>query len=529
MDLAKFWLERCKTSHTTCESVRDQGWRPSRLLHWSSALEETLVLHLAEEEDYGYDVTYLTLSHRWLGYEQMKLQTFNSQSLREHVHFDRLKAAIQDALKLAQHLGYNYLWYRVDLLCILQNDAKDRSEHIAQMHKVYSNSICNIAAFDAANASEGCFYVRDKQSVQPFRVSLDGDSSDEARHIMRPSRLDTRVVLQDCLLNERAWVLQERVLAPRTVHCCRTQLYWECRAGEASETWPNVVPSAASGGDARSFTLNSIFSDDMRSSSRGDAVHRAIWHQLVQDFCRRSLTYPEDKLRAFEGISEAWRSMHGGEYLFGLWRDRLPGDLLWGSRGHEGLVSIAPDQFVAPSWSWASVDGHYRPPTYGEHGHFVATVDSIRELPKDSLDSIASSGQGTTSAQCESATLYLHGHVVQLRCFEHKKGVFVLAPCTDAPSQDWDTLVYEHSAKDILLDNSTQPPPDVVTCIPIWCSDEHDEILGLVLTPTPGNHAQFQRLGIFEVHSPARPSPSSRLARVTTLLLEHTESAIAIV
>ncbi|KAK5736552.1 hypothetical protein LTR17_007371 [Elasticomyces elasticus] len=546
MDLAKFWLERCKTSHATCESVRDQGWRPSRLLHWSSALEETLELHLAEEEDYGYDVPYLTLSHRWLEYEQVKLQTFNSQSLRERVVFDQLKAAIQDALKFAQHLGYNYLWYSlrrtraktnvradwVDLLCILQNDAKDRSEHIAQMHKVYSNSVCNIAASDAANGSEGCFYARDKQSVQSFCVHLDSDNSAEARHIIRPSRTDTRAVLQECLLSERAWVLQERVLAPRTVHCCRTQLYWECRAGEASETWPNLVPSAASDGDARSFTLNSIFSDNMRSSSRGDAIHRAIWHQLVQDFCRRNLTYPEDKLRAFEGISEAWRSMHGGEYLFGLWRDRLPGDLLWGSRGYEGLASNAPDQFVTPSWSWASMDGHYRPPTYSEHGHFVVTVENIRKIPKDSLDSVMSSGEGTTSGKCESATLYLHGHVAQLRCFEHKKGVFVLAPCTednDAISQDWDTLVYEHSAKDILLDNSTQPPPDVVTCIPIWCSDEHDEILGLVLTPSPGNHAQFQRLGIFEVHSPARRSPSSRLARVNELLLDRTESTIAII
>ncbi|KAK5727480.1 hypothetical protein LTR15_003376 [Elasticomyces elasticus] len=355
MDLAKFWLERCKASHATCESVRDRGWRPSRLLHWSSALEESLVLHLAEEEDYDYDVPYLTLSHRWQEHEQVNLQTFNSHSLRERVDFHQLKAAIQDALKFAQYLGYNYLCTfvfvpsislnyilpnvlaGVDLLCILQNDAKDRSEHIAQMHKVYSNSICNIAASDAANASEGCFYAHDEQSVQPFLVRLDDDSSDEARHIIRPSRTDTRAVLQKCLLSERAWVLQERVLAPRTVHCCRTQLYWECRAGEASETWPNLVTSAASDGDARSFTLNSIFSDNMRSSLGGDAIHRAIWHQLVQDFCRRNLTYPEDKLRAFEGISEAWRSMHGGEYLFGLWRDRLPGDLLWGSRGHERI------------------------------------------------------------------------------------------------------------------------------------------------------------------------------------------------
>ncbi|KAK5685564.1 hypothetical protein LTS10_003645 [Elasticomyces elasticus] len=547
MDLAKLWLECCKESHTTCGTVRDQGWRPSRLLHWSSALEETLQLHLAEEGDYGYDVPYLTLSHRWLEYEQVKLQTFNSQSLRERVDFDQLKAAIQDALKFAQHLGYNYLCTfigvssislhyvlpnvlaGVDLLCILQNDAKDRSEHIAQMHKVYSNSICNIAASDAANASEGCFYARDKHSVQSFCVRLDGDSSDEARHIIRPSRTDTRAVLRDCLLSERAWVLQERVLAPRTVHCCRTQLYWECRAGEASETWPNLVPSAASDGDARSFTLKSIFSDDMRSSSRGDAVHGAIWHQLIQDFCRRGLTYPEDKLRAFEGINEAWRGMHGGEYLFGLWRDRLPGDLLWGSRGHEGLAPIAPNQFVAPSWSWASMDGRYRPPTYSEHGHFVVTVENIRKAPKDSLDSVMSSGEGTTSGKCESATLYLHGHVAQLRCLEHKEGVFVLADEDDAPSEDWGTLAYEHSGKDILLDSSTRPPPDVVTCVPIWCSDQHDEILGLVLTPSPGNHAQFQRLGIFEVHSPARRNPSSRLARVTTFLLERTESTIAIV
>jgi hypothetical protein len=39
-------------------------------------------------------------------------------------------------------------------------------------------------------------------------------------------------------LSRRAWTLQERILSARILHFGKTQLYWECQASKASETWP---------------------------------------------------------------------------------------------------------------------------------------------------------------------------------------------------------------------------------------------------------------------------------------------------
>lgn len=45
-------------------------------------------------------------------------------------------------------------------------------------------------------------------------------------------------------LNRRAWVLQERMLAPRVLHFGDTQLFWECQEQEASESFPDGIPLA---------------------------------------------------------------------------------------------------------------------------------------------------------------------------------------------------------------------------------------------------------------------------------------------
>ena len=45
-------------------------------------------------------------------------------------------------------------------------------------------------------------------------------------------------------LSRRAWVLQERLLSPRTLHYTKRQLFWECRASKACESSPNPCPKS---------------------------------------------------------------------------------------------------------------------------------------------------------------------------------------------------------------------------------------------------------------------------------------------
>ncbi len=53
-------------------------------------------------------------------------------------------------------------------------------------------------------------------------------------HVMRPHQFNSDVI--QAPLNERAWVLQERVLSQRAPHFTESQVYFECRRGFLSES-----------------------------------------------------------------------------------------------------------------------------------------------------------------------------------------------------------------------------------------------------------------------------------------------------
>lgn len=77
---------------------------------------------------------------------------------------------------------------------------------------------------------------------------LINDLSDEQLECLRrlaPLAASTNVPVTKVLeapLNQRGWVLQERLLAPRILHFCRRELFWECCETAASETYPSGLP-----------------------------------------------------------------------------------------------------------------------------------------------------------------------------------------------------------------------------------------------------------------------------------------------
>jgi hypothetical protein len=54
-----------------------------------------------------------------------------------------------------------------------------------------------------------------------------------------------RIDIEEAPLNQRAWVVQERLLAPRVVHFTDRQLYWLCAQLTASESLPRLGPNQA--------------------------------------------------------------------------------------------------------------------------------------------------------------------------------------------------------------------------------------------------------------------------------------------
>ena len=81
----------------------------------------------------------------------------------------------------------------------------------------------------------------------------------------------------------------------------------------------------------------------------------------------RELTKGADKLIALSGLAHSYyeregkpgvshkdyKAGHRGKYGAGLWEADMPSALLWRSRSAQ-----RPSEYRAPSWSWASVDGH---------------------------------------------------------------------------------------------------------------------------------------------------------------------------
>ncbi|KAJ0114986.1 hypothetical protein J7T55_001393 [Diaporthe amygdali] len=62
----------------------------------------------------------------------------------------------------------------------------------------------------------------------------------------------------------------------------------------------------------------------------------------------------KDILPALAGVARRYGERHGKTYLAGLWKEDLPGALMWKKWGNDVLLP-RPLQHVAPTWSWASL------------------------------------------------------------------------------------------------------------------------------------------------------------------------------
>jgi hypothetical protein len=100
---------------------------------------------------------------------------------------------------------------------------------------------------------------------------------------------------------------------------------------------------------------------DSQAENAPESLH--CWYQAVNEFCRRDITQPGDRLPAIAGLAkEVARRLPRKEspeletdYHAGVWFSDLHRGLVWGARGR-AMTSKTP---LGPSWSWASVELRY--------------------------------------------------------------------------------------------------------------------------------------------------------------------------
>lgn len=336
-----------------------------------------LKLILASEVTLPAD--YATLSHCWGSHLPLRLLTSNLSAFRREIPFNKLSKTFQHSITIARHMKVPYLW--IDSLCIIQDSPSDWLGESATMASVYSNSCFNISAAHAPNGDAGCFTTRDPTVLVPLQLNVPwaGMGTSAGLHFVLEKDWWQRHVNTSPLFR-RAWVFQEQVLSKRNLIFGDVEVLFVCREMVASEQFPSGIPTGMDGPELREAgkwmkepvrNHAPSWASDQDGPGKNDLNDSQsvldLWHTLVAEFAQGILTFESDKLIAFSAIAMRMSQHTRSEYLAGLWRKYLPGQLLWFSYTQDTNLQPRPSEYVAPSWSWASTSGRvatwfiYRP------------------------------------------------------------------------------------------------------------------------------------------------------------------------
>ena len=308
----------------------------------------------------------MTLSHCWGTLKCLTLTSVNYKYLEAGFKLIELPKTFREAVEITRNLGIRYLW--IDALCILQDSHKDWRHEAATMMKVYENSHCNISALRATDSEEGCFSERFPGLQSRIIVETDWMNEFNPFYDIYPEKF-WRYHVEFTTLNRRAWVFQERLLAPRILHYGSDQLLWECLELDACETYPDGLPCTDTvarnnlddgGAISRRWKGVDLDPEALRRRFALEPSKRSMmykyWRQLVHFYSWCHLTRAEDKLVAISGLAKRVQSCLDDEYLAGLWKASLPSGLLWCAGRRPGCPKRS-SSYCAPTWSWASMEG----------------------------------------------------------------------------------------------------------------------------------------------------------------------------
>ncbi|KAI2468927.1 heterokaryon incompatibility protein-domain-containing protein [Annulohypoxylon bovei var. microspora] len=281
----------------------------------------------------------MTLSHCWgdsKGMLKLTSDTYKHR-MKDGFSYAELPKTFQDFIRLSRFLHNEYVW--IDSLCIIQDSLDDWIQESKTMADVYLHSKCNIAATGSQGPSDGCFYPRELTLVSPLEILLRTTKAEDNRFVKRYLFFDDRIWhrnVENGPLNRRSWVLQERILAPRQIHCGREQLLWECYQTTACETFPFILDRIRSVNINRRGEVTEVLSRLQWVTPEEKIAH--MRHSIYQDWTRIvswystcSLSRRTDKLVAIFGISSRIQDglKNMDSYVAGLWRSQLPWQLLW--------------------------------------------------------------------------------------------------------------------------------------------------------------------------------------------------------
>lgn len=284
---------------------------------------------------------YIALSYQWGTDQKLKLRKENLQLLETEGYLDTPEGqpaqTIRDALFAVKTLGFRYAW--IDALCIVQDDVDNFVQNVDMMDQIYAGAHLTIVAAAGQNAYYGLPGVSSKTSRSERQLRVNIANLDIASRLEGP-----RGAINFSRWNTRGWTYQERLLSNRILTFTDSQVFFQCTKGcnfEEQYHYPSI--------NNATYTLPDPL-------AQLDFQIRDLWQIYaiaVEEYSKRSITKPSDKLRAFTGILNFLRRPLRGAFFFGLPANLFDVALLWKNLG----PSIRSSKNSFPSWSWAGWDG----------------------------------------------------------------------------------------------------------------------------------------------------------------------------
>jgi hypothetical protein len=210
-------------------------------------------------------------------------------------------------------------------------------------------------------------------------------------------------------LVDRGYCLQEKVLSRRFLTFHATEIQYTCakhillesyyeqdstwqlkqrgpfganlrRFEDGDGAWKNdffsIVQNATKPGIARNKNKELFMADRAQEAAEGKVIGymnitnelthlqklHERWYVILHDYTCRNLTYEKDKLITITGVAKYTLANSGieDEYHAGMFRSMLPYALRWKipvqKKSHERWMNSRPTEYIAPSWSWASMN-----------------------------------------------------------------------------------------------------------------------------------------------------------------------------
>ena len=565
LQMARAWLADCIENHgVSCERPSEQLRAPTRLLDLQADVKSQVRLCSVVEP-----IQYATLSHRWFTKDQVVLTQDSLGEMLERVDVHTLPQTYQDAIRVTKFLGIRYLW--IDSLCIIQDSVTDWQHEIARMGDIYKFTSCNLAESWPSLKGEGLFCNREaryalieaEQELARFQFFLQDyrDKMTQHRVGFRPNndastpksiiRNASSVAKQPSIatsnatvrkpknsempkmafkvevfnedlwissvdmspLSARGWVIQERLLAPRTLFFTKSQLFWECTRCKACESYPSMISKKSSGQQMQPMQLvpgrRRTFVYEYKHALHSDPLlpFHEHWLEIVERYSGTMLTRPEDKLAAIAGIAKEVQNVTKDQYCAGLWKRYIVSQLVWRLKTPQRGARLA---YRAPSWSWASVDGAIK---------FMAKEVSSPQIPAAKHGSESPTGEN-------DGLSFIEREREKRKEKKKKKESIVLAEVLSVQSIGRDStrwsmgqieygciLVRGYLTKIVMndrhvfLDHVGNDYNHASICLPIATyirsSDENKLgvtcLVGLLLEPTGECHDEYRRVGSFHI------------------------------